>query len=72
MCRQKIAENEWDTITNETSCVDTKPVVSPVERNCNEINCPPEYVAGQWSEVKGKNMSRNIPTFFYKQTAWNV
>ena len=51
LCRQKIAENEWNTITNETLCTDTKPVVSPVDRNCNEINCPPEYVPGQWSEV---------------------
>lgn len=51
VCRQKIAENKWNTITNETLCVEPKPVVSPLERNCNEISCPPEYVAGQWSEV---------------------
>ncbi|CAB3990863.1 Hypothetical predicted protein, partial [Paramuricea clavata] len=50
VCRQKIAENKWNTITNETLCVEPKPVVSPLERNCNEISCPPEYVAGQWSE----------------------
>ncbi|XP_028401263.1 A disintegrin and metalloproteinase with thrombospondin motifs 18-like [Dendronephthya gigantea] len=50
VCRQKMAENDWRTVSNETLCLETKPVVSPTERNCNKINCPPEYVAGQWSK----------------------
>lgn len=56
LCRQKISKNEWNTITNEALCAEPKPTVSPLKRSCNEINCPPEYVAGKWSEVNERHV----------------
>lgn len=51
ICRQKVSENKWKTLENETRCTQQKPEVSPLIRNCSKINCPPEYVGKEWSKV---------------------
>lgn len=40
----------WIT-EDDSECTETKPVEKYVERRCNEIMCPHEYLPLEWSKV---------------------
>ena len=49
ICRRKKMDS-W-SIEDDSACVEQKPVEPVLERRCNEIMCPPEYIPLAWSEV---------------------
>ena len=49
ICRRKKMDN-W-IIEDDSQCTEIKPIEKHVERRCNEIMCPHEYLPLQWSKV---------------------
>ena len=42
--------DSWIT-ENDSQCTETKPTEEFLERRCNDIMCPHEYLPSEWSEV---------------------
>jgi hypothetical protein len=49
ICRRK-EMNSW-IFEDDSACVEPRPVEPVLERSCNEVMCPPEYLPLAWSKV---------------------
>ena len=49
VCRQEVTRGKYKTIS-DSKCSGAKPTDSKTQ-DCNKIDCPAEYIPGDWSEV---------------------
>lgn len=48
VCRQEVTRGKYKTVSN-SKCSGAKPT-DPKSQDCNKIDCPTEYIPGEWSE----------------------